>query len=131
MWWTPSGGRDGTNGVQVMTGFASGDWARELLERGEAGALEHGLRTLETELGKPLTPARMHLQNWVADPYSLGGYSITPPGARGMRAILARQTNDALFWAGEATGHKAEAATVHGAYASGRRAAQEILAIGG
>lgn len=131
MWWTPSGGRDDTDGVQVMTGFASGNWARDLLARGEAGALEQGLRTLETELGKRLTPARMHLQNWVADPYSLGGYSITPPGARGMREILARPTADALFWAGEATGHKAGAATVHGAYASGRRAAQEILAIGG
>jgi monoamine oxidase len=131
MWWTPSGGREDTGGQQVMTAFASGNWARELLERGEAGALEQGLRTLEAELGKTLTPANMHLQNWVADPYSLGGYSITPPGARGMREILARPTANALFWAGEATGHKAEAATVHGAYASGRRAAQEILAIGG
>jgi monoamine oxidase len=129
MWWTPSGGREGTDGQQVMTGFASGDWARGLLALGEAGALEQGLRTLETELGKSLTPAKMHLQNWVADPYSLGGYSITPPGARGMREVLARQTADALFWAGEATGHKAEAATVHGAYLSGRRAAREILAL--
>jgi monoamine oxidase len=111
----------------VMTGFATGNWARDLLALGETAALERGLETLQTELQTTLHPAAMHLANWVDDPFSLGGYSVTPPGAYGAREALAAPTSDRLFWAGEATASKAWSTTVHGAYASGRRAASEVL----
>jgi monoamine oxidase len=128
MWWSPSFGHDYEG--QVMTAFATGDWARELLALGEEGALQRGLAALRTELGRDdLQPDDMHLVNWPADPFALGGYSVTPPGAINARAQLAQPVENRLFWAGEATAPNVWAATVHGAYASGRRAASEVLQI--
>jgi monoamine oxidase len=126
MWWTPAFGRDAVD--QVWTALATGDWARELLAMGEQAALEHGLRVLQTELKRPdCQPADMRMVNWTADPYSLGAYSVTPPGGIDNPAALAAPVAGRLFWAGEATAHVAWTATVHGAYDSGRRAAAEAL----
>jgi monoamine oxidase len=126
MWWSPSFGHE-TDAV-VVTAFVSGDWARELLALGEAGALAKGLDTLRTELGRPdLQAADARLVNWPADPFALGGYSVATPGHADARAMLAAPAANRLFWAGEATAPNSDAATVHGAYASGQRAAAEIL----
>jgi monoamine oxidase len=127
MWWTPSNGQD-SQGVYVWTAFASGDWARELLHLGEARALQHGIDTLRTELGRPtLQPQAAHLVNWPADPFARGGYSVTPPGGIDARAELARPLDHRLYWAGEATAPLTQVSTVHGALVSGRRTAVEIL----
>lgn len=126
MWWTPSAGR----GVQeqVWTAFVSGDWARQLLALGEEGALQAGLDALGEELGQPnLQPVARYLQNWPQDPFTLGGYSVVKTGHYGAREQLAAPTPP-LFWAGEASARAHQAATVHGAYLTGRRAAAEILA---
>jgi monoamine oxidase len=129
MWWSPTPEGDGLrSGEQVWMAFATGDWARELLALGETGALEKGLETLRTELNCPdLEPEAMHLVNWVADEFALGGYSAVPVGAEGARAALAIPIGNVLFFAGEATAPNPWGATVHGAYMSGRRAAHEIL----
>jgi monoamine oxidase len=130
MWWSPSFGHPShEEGRQVVTAFASGDWARELLALGETGALEKGVRTLETELNRNLQPTASHLVNWPEDPFALGGYSVATPGHAGARDELARPVGNRLYWAGEATAPNRMAATVHGAYASGRRAASEILSV--
>jgi monoamine oxidase len=44
------------------------------------------------------------------------------------RAALAQPVEDTLFFAGEATNSDGHTATVHGAIASGQRAAREVLA---
>jgi monoamine oxidase len=130
MWWSPSFGHPSHDaGKQVFTAFASGDWARELLALGEAGALEKGVRSLETDLNRKLQPNASQLVNWPEDPFALGGYSVATPGHAGARAELARPLANRLYWAGEATAPNRIAATVHGAYESGRRAASEILSI--
>ncbi len=127
MWWSPSVTRE--TPVQVWTAFLSGDWARELLALGEAGALEQGLKTLRTELQRPdLQADDAYLVNWPAEPFTLGGYSVAQPGYAGARAQLAQTTANRLYWAGEATETGAAAATVHGAYLSGQRVARDILA---
>lgn len=126
MWWSPSFGQDTSK--TVMTAFATGSYARDLLARGEAGALEAALNTLRGELNRrSLEPIGAHLANWVDDPYARGGYSVVPPGQAGARAMLAQPVDNRLFWAGEATATNAWGATVHGAYASGLRAAREIM----
>ncbi|MFN8528698.1 MAG: NAD(P)/FAD-dependent oxidoreductase [Anaerolineae bacterium] len=126
MWWSPSFGRD--THTQVVTGFATGDWARELLSKGPDGALAAALDSLRSELNQPeLTPSAMHLMDWSSDPFTLGGYSVAPVGGAHWRAALAQPIDNRLYWAGEATAPNAWAATVHGAYASGKRAAREIL----
>ena len=126
MWWSPSAGHDTRE--TIMTAFITGDWARELHAEGQEGALEKGFQTLQRELGRELPrPLDAVMVNWIDDPFALGGYSVAPPGAVGAREMLAQPLGERLFWAGEATAPNAWSSTVHGAYASGRRAAAEIL----
>jgi monoamine oxidase len=126
MWWSPSFGHD--TDVTVMTAFITGNWARALHAEGEEGALDHGIRTLQAELGRRLPhPQAATMVNWIDDPFALGGYSVAPPGAARAHDVLAQPIDGRLYWAGEATATASWSATVHGAYASGRRAAAEIL----
>ncbi len=124
MWWSPSLGRD--DGAIVWTGFATGDYARELLALGEEAALQKGLATLRDEVGQPsLQYVKARWVNWPEEPFALGGYSVCLPGHYDAREKLARATPP-LYWAGEATAPHHMAATVHGAYFSGERAALAI-----
>ena len=125
MWWSPSLGRPG--GAVVWTAFATGDYARELLDMGEIKALAKGLETLRREIGKPtLEFVKARWVNWPQDPFALGGYSVCLPGHYDAREKLAKATPP-LYWAGEATAPHHLTAMVHGAYFSGRRAADEIV----
>lgn len=126
MWWSPSFGQ--STEQTVWTAFATGDWARQLLALGEAGALAQGLETLRYELGRPdLQPEAMRMMNWVDEPYTRGAYSVATPGFADVRDQIATPLDGVLYWAGEHTASHGNAATVHGAYTSGQRAAQEVL----
>ena len=125
MWWSPSFGHD--TGETIWTAFATGDWARNLMADGDEAALAKGLETLRIELDKPdLQPEAMQLVNWTADPYALGAYSAPIPGYPDARDDIARPVGR-LYWAGEHTATHGYASTIHGAYVSGQRAANEIL----
>ena len=125
MWWSPSLGRDG--GAIVWTGFLTGDYAREMLALGEEAALAKGLETLRDEIGKPeLQPIKARWVNWPEDEYALGGYSVCLPGHYDAREKLAAPMPP-LYWAGEASAPHHLTAMVHGAYFTGRRAANEII----
>jgi monoamine oxidase len=129
MWWSPSAGQS-ESPYLVWTALATGDYCRDLLKDGEAAALQMGLETLRKELNRPdLTPVDSYLVNWVADPYARGVYSVVTPGHSDARLELATPVDNRLFWAGEATAPHGYAATVHGAYASGKRVAQEIISL--
>ncbi len=126
MWWSPSLGRGA--GDVVWTAFLTGDYARELLPLGEEAALQRGLETLRGELGRPdLEYDKARWVNWPADDYALGGYSVCAPGHFSARGKLAVPTPP-LYWAGEASAPHRLAATVHGAYFTGQRAADEVIA---
>ena len=67
------------------------------------------------------------ITRWRADPWARGAYSYLAPGASSTtRRTLAQPVDDRIFFAGEATDLD-HPATVHGALASGRRAAAEVL----
>lgn len=99
---------------------------------GLAGGLagtQLGAATRATRRGVP-DPEGFIVTRWAADPFARGSYSFIGVGAsNGSRRALAEPLGDArvdrVFFAGEATspGHSA---TVHGAYLSGRRAADEV-----
>lgn len=130
MWWSPSFAQ--ATDQFVITAFVTADRARELLvmaeAEGEDAALAQGVAVLRKELNRAdLQPVDQIMVNWVADPYALGGYSVTTPGAIDAHTTLAEPVANRLFWAGEATAGHLWKATVHGAYASGCRAAAEIL----
>jgi len=71
-------------------------------------------------------PTGFLVTRWASDPFALGSYSFVGVGASNDdRRALGAPVDDRLFFAGEATS-AAYAATVHGAYLSGRRAAREL-----
>ena len=68
------------------------------------------------------------ITRWRADPWARGAYSYLAPGTSSTtRRTLAQPVDARIFFAGEATDLD-HPATVHGALASGRRAAAEVLA---
>ena len=74
-------------------------------------------------------PEASLITRWGADPYSHGSYSFLALGANPDHYDdLAAPVGGRVFFAGEATSADF-AATVHGAYLSGLRAAEEILAL--
>ncbi|MEO1405865.1 MAG: FAD-dependent oxidoreductase [Pseudomonadota bacterium] len=65
--------------------------------------------------------------NWSRDPYAFGSYSYIAKGARKRdHRRLARPIEDRIFFAGEAANSRRNS-TVHAAYESGQRAAEEVL----
>jgi monoamine oxidase len=67
------------------------------------------------------------IADWGADPFSRGGYSYPAVGALDAPGVWATSVENTLFFAGEATCGDEHPATVHGAYDSGLRAAEEVL----
>jgi monoamine oxidase len=70
---------------------------------------------------------RSFFHDWQADPFSRGAYSYVLAGGLTLQRRLAEPLQNRLFFAGEATQSDGHRATVHGAFASGLRAAAEIL----
>jgi len=76
-------------------------------------------------VARPLADFAFH--DWQADPFAREADRSVPSGGLGAHRALARPVAGTLFFAGEATHWQGHFATVHGAIASGRRAAQEAL----
>jgi monoamine oxidase len=68
-----------------------------------------------------------HFHDWQNDPFSRGAYSYVKVGGKNAPDILGKPVDQTLFFAGEATDTTGQTGTVHGAIASGKRAAQEIM----
>jgi monoamine oxidase len=79
----------------------------------------------EGELRRQLTGAYTH--DWQQDPFSRGAYSYAAVGGIDAARALAAPVADTLYFAGEATNSDGYSGTVHGAIATGLRAAQELL----
>lgn len=65
---------------------------------------------------------------WISDPYVRGAYSYVAVGGENAQRDLAEPVECTLFFAGEATEYEGHHGTVHGAIATGHRAAREIIA---
>ncbi|HEY1936349.1 MAG TPA: NAD(P)/FAD-dependent oxidoreductase [Candidatus Angelobacter sp.] len=79
----------------------------------------------EAELRRQMTGAYMH--DWQADPFSRGAYSYAAVGGIDAAWQLGTAVANTLYFAGEATNGEGYNGTVHGAIASGLRAAREVL----
>jgi len=128
LWWTPMYGRP--DAAPVLTAYVTGYRARALSALSEVDALAAGLADLERLFPDTSIPAVEDSTrvDWCTNPLTRGGYSFVRVGGAGSRAALAASDTGALFWAGDATTTTTIAAVVHGAYASGRRAATEVAA---
>jgi monoamine oxidase len=126
-WWTTLAMRS-----TILTGWNAGARASALEGLCEAQILERALSSLSRIIGVSLEGLQSELEacyfhDWQRDPYALGAYSYVPAGALPARQQLAIPVEQTLFFAGEATDQNGHSATVHGAIASGRRAANQIL----
>ncbi len=115
----------------VMVGWTGGPAAAAMAGWSEAKVLRAACATLAKLLGceakslrAGVREARSH--DWAADPFTRGAYSFAVAGAEMAPQELARPVGGVLFFAGEATADPLELGTVHGALASGERAAAEI-----
>ena len=67
-----------------------------------------------------------HMHDWIADPFSRGAYSYARVEGDDASKRLARPVEGTVFFAGEAADPEGRTGTVHGAIATGRRAAELI-----
>ncbi|MFI5271983.1 MAG: flavin monoamine oxidase family protein [Ktedonobacterales bacterium] len=126
-WWT-----DHPALTPTLTAWAAGPRAAALASLPDDAIAQQALAALARVLGveRAYLDARLdawHLHNWSADPFARGAYSYVRAGGADALDQLAAPVEDTLFFAGEATSYR-ETGTVHGALASGERAAAELIA---
>lgn len=119
----------------IVTGWAGGPAALALKDRTPRVIFEQALVSLARLLGvsgKRLRSAvrGWETHNWSRDPFSRGAYSFVSAGHDDAAEKLREPEQGTLFFAGEATADGEEIGTVHGAIASGIRAAEAVAAAG-
>jgi monoamine oxidase len=115
----------------LLTGWAGGP-AAIALDGARRELPDIAVRSLGDALGMSVASLRRHVvrtftHDWNRDPYSRGAYSYALVGGADAAEALARPVSGTLYFAGEAADAEGRNATVHGAIASGRRAAQQVM----
>lgn len=126
-WWTTM-----PDQLPMITGWAPFRCAERLSGQSQSFVIEHALKTLGRLLQVPTSQMEKEFEagyfhDWQSDPFSRGAYSYGKVGCDGAQQILGAPVEDTLFFAGEATDTTGHNGTVHGAIATGYRAAAEIL----
>jgi monoamine oxidase len=126
-WWTAM-----PDQRPIITGWAPVQSAERLAGKSVNHVTRQALETLAgllqvegREVEQLLQAAYFH--DWQSDPYSRGAYSYAKAGSADASRSLGAPIASTLFFAGEATDVSGHNGTVHGAIASGKRAANEIL----
>jgi monoamine oxidase len=126
-WWTQM-----PEHMPIITGWSPAHCAERMAGMTEGRIIDKALESLsellgleKAEVNSQLNSAYLH--NWETDPFSCGAYSYVKAGGEGCQATLAAPIANTLFFAGEHTDTTGYNGTVHGAIASGRRAAKQIL----
>jgi monoamine oxidase len=124
VWWS-------LYGDSSITGWAGGPAALALRRNSGRAIRDRALASLsvvwntsKARLQRALRGWTMH--PWSRDPFSRGAYSFVACGQDSAADKLAEPVGGTLFFAGEATAPRGETGTVHGALASGLRAAEEV-----
>ena len=114
----------------ILLAFNSAGYARTLEAKSDRETVALAMNALKTMYGSGIPqPQAWQISRWASDPFALGSYSYNAVGASvEMRRALSNPIEDRLFFAGEATSIK-NPSTVHGAYLSGLREAERILAL--
>lgn len=128
-WWTTMPEKH-----PVITGWAPFLAGRRLSGKDQSFVTQRAVETLSRLMGVDADTVEKMLQgsyfhDWQSDPFSRGAYSYGKVGAVDAQRALAAPIENTLFFAGEATDSTGNNGTVHGAIASGHRAAHEILQV--
>jgi monoamine oxidase len=126
-WWTALPLR-----APIITGWAAGPLAENYMGRAghfvAARALDTLARLLEKDRsGVEALLEAWYVHDWHSDPFARGAYSYVAVGGMEARRKMAAPVEDTLYLASEATCTEGHSGTVHGAMATGERAAREIL----
>jgi monoamine oxidase len=127
-WWTTMPLKE-----PQITGWAPFQFGEQLSGKSKSFVTEQSLKSLGRILSRqpddlePLLEGAF-FHDWQIDPFSRGAYSYGKVGSDGAQEALGSPIEDTLFFAGEATDVTGHNGTVHGAIASGHRAAKEIVA---
>jgi monoamine oxidase len=129
-WWTTMPIK-----VPLMTGWAPFRSAEKLSSCAPSFIVQRGCETLSELLAVKVDGVKNCLEgayfhDWQSDPFSRGAYSYGKVGSDGAHTALATPLENTIFFAGEATDTSGSNGTVHGAIASGYRAAGQILRAG-
>ena len=127
VWWTMMPLR-----APLLIGWAGGLRATsmvgsppdEVIERA-VGALARALGMTKQRIASAITEAWTY--DWGNDPFARGAYSYSMVGGSDAAKTLSRSVEDTLFFAGEACDGGGRNGTVHGAIASGFRAAKQFV----
>jgi monoamine oxidase len=117
-------------GQPVLLAFNAGEFARRLEAYSDRETVDACMEVLRTIYGENIpNPDGWQISRWASDPLAGGSYSYRPVGSSSDdHDTLAEPVNGRLFFAGEATSNGYNA-SVHGAYLSGLRAAEEIAGL--
>jgi len=117
-------------GEPILLGFTVGEHARQLEKLSDEEIVADAMSILRNMYGdETLEPLDYVRTKWASDPYAIGAYSYSHVGVtKSDYTALAEPVMDRVFFAGEAT-IMDHTATVHGAYLSGIREAQQIYEI--
>lgn len=113
----------------VLVAWAGGPAAAKLSDLDDQSLVELAIKSLNRLLHQRVERRvqASYVHNWQKDRFALGAYSYVGVGGLSAQADLAKPVENTLFFAGEATETQGHHATVHGAIASGERAAREML----
>lgn len=117
------------HGWPLISGYFGGRLAAELERQGPEAMTAFALDELAGIYGAGIRDRLSFLaaSAWVGDRFARGAYSSALPGHADDRAALAAPVDNRLFFAGEACSAN-DFSTAHGAYLTGRAAAEAALA---
>ena len=115
----------------LLVAWQGGVRARRLAERGSGEIAGAAVRSLAAIFRMSRRSVEQMIEgtwthDWEHDPFSRGAYSYARVGGADSSGRLAQPVRTTLFFAGEASDAEGRNGTVHGAIASGRRAAKQI-----
>lgn len=112
----------------VVVALVGGSYGDTLHDKGVAAAKEALLEKLERIYGNEVRDhvTDVAMTNWRADPWQLGSFTATLPGAAKQREKLRAPVDDTLFFAGEAQSMR-WGGMLPGAFLTGKQAAAEIV----
>lgn len=114
-------------GEPVLVALTGGPFARTFDDRTDEDVIGEAMRVIRTAFPDAPDPVNGRVTRWVADPFAGGSYSHVPVGASlADYEALSEPVTDRLVLAGEHTIAEFPA-TVHGAFLSGVRAADQIM----
>ena len=113
----------------LMT-FAFGDYSRTTENMSDNEVIDEIMDHLKSIYGSEIPePTKFLRTKWVSNEYTFGSYSFATNGTRTSDfSVFEESMNNKLFFAGEHTS-KDYRGTVHGAYNSGFRAAEQITSL--